>query len=410
MKLLAAYGMLLLTSITLQGQNSQNVKTKTGKMNTNVRQAQAINKAVQNGDAGVRALVTENYKQHTPNIPDGRKGLIGLVTKIRNKEIPAPEIKNIRVFQDGDYVVLHHDVHWPNRKAMVEIFRFENGLAAEHWSGISDHPEKTANGHTMVDGATEVKDRQLTSQNKAFVRSFVETVFINGHFDRILDFYHPEIIQHNPFVENTVPGLLKSVGELQKQGLTIQIEKIVKVLGEGNFVLICSEGKFANKPTAFFDLFRVENKLIVEHWDVLQEIPEKFAHENGFFEVSLYKRLGSYDGIAAYVDHAFPQVASDPELQHLFIGHATETKMRQRQLIIDKLVSALDGPTIYLGKPLERIHKGLNITQGQWQAFIKIMSKAMDERGISGATKEDFLRFFESFRSVTVEEELNLSN
>lgn len=253
-------------------------------MTTNKEKAIAINKAVQSGDAALAAtLVTENYIQHTPNVPDGRAGLQTLITKIKNKEIPAPLITNVRILEDGDFLVLHHDVKWPGRKAMFEIFRFENGLAAEHWSGIADHPETTANGHSMLDGATEITDRNLTQKNKAFVSSFVETVLIKGQFDKLTDFYHPEIIQHDPFIDNTIPGLLKGFEELKKQGITIQLKKIASVFGEGNFVLVCSEGEFTGKHTAFFDLFRVDNGIIVEHWDVLQEIPEKMAHGNGFF-------------------------------------------------------------------------------------------------------------------------------
>ena len=187
-------------------------------MKTNTERAIAINKAVQSGDAESAAgLVTENYIQHTPIVADGKEGLQMLITKIKNKKIPAPKINNIRSFEDGEFVVLHHDVNWPNRKAMFEIFRFESGLAAEHWSGIADHPETTANGHSMLDGATEIKDKNLTQKNKDFVTSFVQTVLINGQFDRLLDFYHPDIIQHNPFVDNTVAGLLKGFEELQKQ-------------------------------------------------------------------------------------------------------------------------------------------------------------------------------------------------
>src|SRR5688572_12075446 len=247
-------------------------------MRTNKETAAAINKAVQNGDVeSAAALVTDNYIQHTPNVPHGKKGLISLITKIKNKEMPAPKINNVRIVEDGEFVVLHHDVYWPNRKAMFEIFRFENGLAAEHWSGIADHPEKTANGHSMLDGATEITDKKLTQKNKELVISFMQTVFIKGQFDRLSDFYHPEIIQHNPLIDNTVSGLLKGVEELQKQSISIQIKKIFKVFGEGNFVLVCSEGEFAGKHTAFFDLFRVHNNIIVEHWDVLQETPAKMA-------------------------------------------------------------------------------------------------------------------------------------
>jgi len=378
-------------------------------METNKSIAAGINKAVQNADLEAAALlVTENYKQHTPNVPDGKKGLLALITKIKNKEIPAPLIKNVRVLEEDDYMVLHHDVNWPNKKAMFEIFRFENGLAAEHWSGIADQPEKTVNGHTMLDGATEITDKHLTKKNKDLAKAFVETVLINGQFDQLVNFYHPEIIQHNPYIDNTIAGLLKGIEELQKEGLTIQIEKIFKVFGEGNFVLVCSEGKFALKPTAFFDLFRVDNNIIVEHWDVLQEIPEKMAHENGFFNASLYKRIGGYDAIAAFVDLAFPRVAVHPQLEKYFIGHAMESKYRQRQLIIDKLSSALQGPTLYIGRPLESVHKGLNITASEWDTFMQILTQAMDEIGIKRDEKQDFVSIFQTvFRAVTVEEEMN---
>ena len=409
-KSLIIYAALTLTSLSLRNQSLQNHNnSKTKKMTTNKEKAIAINKAVQSGDAeAAAALVTENYIQHTPNIPDGKKGLVILITKIKNKEIPAPKINNVRIFEDGDFVVLHHDVNWPDRKAMFEIFRFENGLAAEHWSGIADHPEKTANGHSLLDGSTEITDKTLTEKNKEFVKTFVETVFIKGEFDKLLNFYHPEIIQHNPFIDNTVPGLLKGIEELQKQGLSIHIEKILKVFGEGNFVLVCSEGKFAGKHTAFFDLFRVENNIIVEHWDVLQEIPKKMAHDNGFLQASLYKRIGGYDAIAGFVDLAFPRVAANPQLEKYFVGHAMDSKYRQRQLIIDKLSATLQGPTIYLGRPLESVHKGLNITAKKWDIFMQILSQAMDERGIAGEEKKDFVNVFQNvFRAVTVEAEID---
>lgn len=377
-------------------------------MKTNKERALAINNAVQNGNAeGAAALVSEHYIQHTPNVSDEKDGLRMLVTKIRNKEIPTPNITNVRAFEDGEFIVLHHDVHWPNRKAMFEIYRFDNGLAVEHWSGISDHPETTVNGHSMVDGWTEITDRHLTQKNKEFARSFVQTILIDGRFDKLAEFYHQEIVQHNPLIDNAVPGLLKGIEELQKKGISIEIEKIFKVFGEGNFALVCSEGKLGGNHTAFFDLFRIEKGLIVEHWDVLQPIPEKMAHSNGFFQSSLYKRIGGYDAIAAFVDLAFPRVAMNPELQKYFVGHAEHSKYRQRQLIIDKLSSTLQGPTIYLGRPLASVHKGLNISASEWDVFMQILSQAMDERGILGDVKEEFIETFQHvFKRVTVEAEI----
>ncbi len=66
----------------------------------------------------------------------------------------------------------------------------------------------------------------------------------------------------------------------------MEYQKLHMVVGEGNFVLAVSEGKFGKgDPTAFYDLFRLENGLIVEHWDVITTIPPKseWKNENGKF-------------------------------------------------------------------------------------------------------------------------------
>jgi predicted SnoaL-like aldol condensation-catalyzing enzyme len=72
---------------------------------------------------------------------------------------------------------------------------------------------------------------------------------------------------------------------MAKQGVTMKYDHIHKVLGEGNFVLVASEGTLAGQHTAFFDLFRVENGKIAEHWDTIEPIPAKaqWKNSNGKF-------------------------------------------------------------------------------------------------------------------------------
>ena len=52
------------------------------------------------------------------------------------------------------------------------------------------------------------------------------------------------------------------------------------MIGEGNFVLTMSEGTLGEDPTAFYDLFRIEDGLIVEHWDVIAPMPAADALHN----------------------------------------------------------------------------------------------------------------------------------
>jgi len=232
----------------------------------------------------INDVVREDYIQHNPTVPDGREGVLALIERITSGALPAPEIEVKRTLSDGDYVVVHSDLNWGGRKAMIEIFRFEDGRAAEHWSGIQDQPAQTANGHTMVDGTARIEDLAQTEANKALVKDFIETIFVHGHFDRLDTYFGGDhYIQHNPMIADGVSGLKQGLEEMQKAGITVTFDRIHKVLGEGNFVLTLSEGTFNGKPTAFYDLFRVEHGKIAEHWDVLQEIPEAMAHDNGMF-------------------------------------------------------------------------------------------------------------------------------
>ena len=77
-------------------------------------------------------------------------------------------------------------------------------------------------------------------------------------------------------------------GDLYEADVAISARRITevgKVLGKGNFVLTVSEGTFAGKPTSFYDLFRVENGKIAEHWDTIESIPAKaeWKNQNGKF-------------------------------------------------------------------------------------------------------------------------------
>ena len=92
-------------------------------------------------------------------------------------------------------------------------------------------------------------------------------------------------IQHNPAIGDGLSGLAAALEGMAKQGITLEYKTVHKVLGEGNFVLAISEGAFAGKSTSFYDLFRVENGKIVEHWDVMETImPEaQWKNSNGKF-------------------------------------------------------------------------------------------------------------------------------
>lgn len=119
---------------------------------------------------------------------------------------------------------------------------------------------------------------------------------------------------------------------------------------------------------------------------------------------SLYSRLGGYDGIAKFVDTAFPRVAGHPQLRRLFQGHSQDSQVRQRQLIIDALCQASGGPCAYTGRAMKPVHTGLGITGADWKVFIGILGGTLEELKVLPPDRKELLDLLEQrFRPDVVE-------
>ena len=86
---------------------------------------------------------------------------------------------------------------------------------------------------------------------------------------------------------------------------------------------------------------------------------------------SLYKRLGGYDALAAVTDDFITRLATDKTLGRFFVGASDNSKMRIRQLVLDQLCAATGGPCYYIGRDMKTAHKGLNITEEDWNISVK---------------------------------------
>ena len=71
-----------------------------------------------------------------------------------------------------------------------------------------------------------------------------------------------------------VSGLNAALAALAEQGIQMVYDQTHMVLAQGNFVLAVSEGTYGGAPTSYYDLWRVENGKIADHWDVMETIAE----------------------------------------------------------------------------------------------------------------------------------------
>lgn len=231
-----------------------------------------------------RQLVTPDYIQHNPKIETGVEGLVNLIPLAEQSGL---SVKTHRVISEGDLVVLHStfenaDAFGAPALAAFDVFRVEDGKVVEHWDNLQPVPEKTMSGRGMTDGATEITDINKTEENKKLVLGFVRDV-LGGVAPEKAPIYSEVYMQHNPNLADGIDGLFAGVKAWADQGFVITKFEPQLVVAEGNFVFVASDATVSGKPWAFFDLWRVEDGKIVEHWDVVSQTPEKMAHKNGKF-------------------------------------------------------------------------------------------------------------------------------
>lgn len=226
----------------------------------------------------------EKYIQHNLSVGDG---LAGFGEVMQHAPPGGFKAEVVRAFEDGEYVFTHTIYDFFGPKIGFDIFRFENGLIVEHWDNLIEVQPANPSGRTQTDGTSDIVDKGKTEANKQVISSFINDVLLNHQNDKITTYINPtKYLQHNPAVADGLEGFGAAVKYFAEKGLVMEYEKLHMIMGEGNFVLSVSEGKFGKADhKAFYDLFRLENGQIVEHWDVISTIPAKaeWKNENGKF-------------------------------------------------------------------------------------------------------------------------------
>ncbi|MBI3464373.1 MAG: group 1 truncated hemoglobin [Planctomycetes bacterium] len=119
--------------------------------------------------------------------------------------------------------------------------------------------------------------------------------------------------------------------------------------------------------------------------------------------VTLYRRLGGYDAIAALADELLPRLVGDARLGRFWAHRGTDGIRREKQLLIDFLCASAGGPMYYTGRDMATVHRGMGITADDWDAFLRHLSATLDGYGVGPQERSDVLAFVESMRREIVE-------
>jgi len=115
-------------------------------------------------------------------------------------------------------------------------------------------------------------DEALTARNKAIVRDFYSTVFIKRNVDAAPRFLSPGYIQHSAGIPTGLKGFMDTFRPIFAQKLPSDYKReLLNVVGDNDIVVIyqrqsgTENGK--HRLALGFDMFRVQNGMITEHWD-----------------------------------------------------------------------------------------------------------------------------------------------
>ena len=271
----------------LFGNSHRNIKEES--QMTNIQKALELIHTFASGDTEkAKSLLAEGYVQHNLAYGTGRDAFVGSVEYLASAPVKTT-VSNIRAFEDGDKVFLQtiYNFAGAGEQVAFDIFRFdEDGLIAEHWDNLAAKAAPNPSGHTQTDGTMELKDLDKTAENRRLVENFLVDVMQGRHPERTADYFDGDTyIQHNISIADGLSGLGAALAAMAEQGIQMIYTTTHQVLAQGNYVLAVSEGTFGGAPTSYYDLWRVENGKIAEHWDVMEPIadPSAWQNQNGKF-------------------------------------------------------------------------------------------------------------------------------
>ena len=241
-------------------------------------------------------LQREDYIQHSPVLPTGREAFKQIFSVVPRRD-PAPALVSpplVSIIAEGDLVAMTLAETLPEPDGIgtytsthFNLFRIEDGQLAEHWHSVQTPPGPEValpenGGPQLVNGARGTDQLSMLTAatpelaaNKRLVFDMWRQIIDAGH-EELADLYLTEdYIQHNPNAATGRDGFQAYIAARDELPIDISIENdIVAILAEGDLVVLALRREYPHPvynntiyTTTWFDMFRIENGRIAEHWD-----------------------------------------------------------------------------------------------------------------------------------------------
>ena len=113
---------------------------------------------------------------------------------------------------------------------------------------------------------------------------------------------------------------------------------------------------------------------------------------------TLYERLGGYDAISAVVNDLLPRLRTDLQLGRFWAHRGEDGIQREKQLLIDYLCACAGGPTYYRGRDMALAHRGMRITEADWNVFLGHAAATLAKFEVPAAEQSEVVKFVQGLK------------
>lgn len=228
------------------------------------------------------AHVAPGYVQHNPGLPDGPDAAVAALAPMFARPDARFEVKHLLV--DGDLALVHlfgQGKPGTAGAAVADLYRLKDGKVVEHWDVLQPIAEGS-DPLAMADAPPS--DRSHTDTNRRAFTQFIDLLFARGDVEQAYRrFVAPDLIQHNSRMgqgRDQAVAAIRALHAMPGASFTVQ-----RILVDGDLAAVHYRGKLAadDKGAAVVEIFRFDKGRIVEHWDMLQGVPETARNVHPMF-------------------------------------------------------------------------------------------------------------------------------
>lgn len=251
-------------------------------------------------------MQTEGYIQHSPVLRTGREAFKQIFSVVPRVD-PAPELVSpplVAIIAEGDLVAMtlaetlpEPDGSGTYTSTHFNLFRIEDGRLAEHWHSVQtapgpDVPLPEDGGPQPVTGTTGIAQFALLqaadpklAENKRLVFDVWRQIVDAGQ-EEVADLYlDADYIQHNPNAATGREGFKAYFATRDNLPITTSLkDPLVAMVAEGDLVVQAIKFEYPHPhhvdktyTTTWFDMFRVADGRLVEHWDPATKVTQTAA-------------------------------------------------------------------------------------------------------------------------------------